>query len=528
MINKILIFLSIMTIGIAQVHTSRSFRDLLPNFDEETQPVVDETSEPFSALNTIALEATIDPDTYIVGPGDVLAMNLISADGVFTYSLLVSPTGEVLIPAIGTVSVDHLKLRQAITLIRRACLNKYQSASVYLTLMSIRQFKVLVIGTLQSPGFVKVSPLTRVSDVFDNLGEDIDRGSLSSRNIKLIRNEDAYHVDLLSYKMFGDIEKNPLVQMGDVIEIAPKTEEVGLYGGVLAPGSYEFVQNESLADLIKLAGGFTPNADPRKIEITRFVNDTDKVILNISDFEAASNTTLAPEDHIVVRLKRDYKRQDLVTIEGEVKFPGRYSIDVGKTTIREIIDRAGSFSARADQSKITVNNKYISELVDPEIKRIMLIPYEDLSDAEKSYLKARSRTTKGQISSASGNFTQSLMDFPLQREDIVSIPALQEYVEVLGGVLHPGRYPLIAGYTYSDYINQAGGVTSTATRKKYILKNSTGQRIPIRPNIQIENGDVIFIAEKLEYNKWERFKDIMAIGGQMAAVIIVIQTAILR
>ncbi|NOZ08922.1 MAG: hypothetical protein GXO91_08635 [FCB group bacterium] len=527
MINKLMILLSFATFAVCQVYGSASLQDLLPDLkDSETAP--EENVSTLPLISETALEATIDPETYIVGPGDEFAMNLISSDGVFTYSLLISPTGDVLIPAIGTVSVDHLKLKQAIELIRQSCLKKYANASVYLTLIAIRQFKVLVIGTLESPGFVTVTPLTRVSDIFDNLGDNIDRELLSSRNIKLLRDNDVYPVDLMKYKMFGDTMQNPQVQMGDIIEIGMKTEEVGIFGGVLLPGTYEFVKNESLESLIKLAGGFTPNADPGKIEITRFVNDTDKVILNISTADAFAGTILAPEDHIVVRLKRDYKRQDLVTVEGEVKFPGRYSIDVGKTTIREIINRAGGFSSRADQSKITVNNEYISALIDPEIERIQLIPYEDLSDAEKSYLKARSRVKKGKISSASEDFTRILMEFPLQREDVVSIPALQEYVEVLGAVLHPGRFPLVPGYTYNDYVSQAGGVTSTATRKKYIIKNSTGQRIPLRQDVRIDNGDVIFIAEKLEYNKWERFKDIMAIGGQMAAIIIVIQTAILR
>jgi hypothetical protein len=55
-----------------------------------------------------------------------------------------------------------------------------------------------------------------------------------------------------------------------------------------------------------------------------------------------------------------------------------------------------------------------------------------------------------------------------------------------------------------------------------------GQRLTIEENSIIENGDVIFIAEKLDYNRWTRFREIMTVGGQMAAIIIVIQNAIVN
>ena len=41
----------------------------------------------------------------------------------------------------------------------------------------------------------------------------------------------------------------------------------------------------------------------------------------------------------------------------------------------------------------------------------------------------------------------------------------------------------------------------------------------------IENGDVIFIEEKNEYNSWNRFKEIISILSQIATLIVVIQSA---
>ena len=41
---------------------------------------------------------------------------------------------------------------------------------------------------------------------------------------------------------------------------------------------------------------------------------------------------------------------------------------------------------------------------------------------------------------------------------------------------------------------------------------------------KIENGDIIFIAEKVEYSRWDRFKEIMSVLGQMATLVVAIQS----
>ena len=280
-----------------------------------------------------------------------------------------------------------------------------------------------------------------------------------------------------------------------------------------------------LDQLISLLGGFTKNADINNIEITRFISDTEKKIININNHKQIADLYIKDEDHVIIRYKQDYKRQDLVTVNGEVKYPGLYSISHNATTIKEIIDKCGGLSSKADLSKITINNNYISNFEDPELNRINLIPEQYRSDEEKSYIKARSRSAKGSINSSDINFTDRIMSFTLNRNDIITIPEAIDYIEVLGGVYYPGRYPFYDNYSLDDYINLAGGYTKTARNKKYIVKNSNGQRIPFNKKINIENGDIIFVAEKIEYNVWERFKEIISVLGQLATLAVVIQSA---
>ena len=61
-----------------------------------------------------------------------------------------------------------------------------------------------------------------------------------------------------------------MLMQGDVIELQLEENYVGLYGGVKLPGRYEIVYNETLDDLISLAGGFTKNADINNVEIMQY------------------------------------------------------------------------------------------------------------------------------------------------------------------------------------------------------------------------------------------------------------------
>jgi protein involved in polysaccharide export with SLBB domain len=300
---------------------------------------------------------------------------------------------------------------------------------------------------------------------------------------------------------------------------------VGVFGGIKIPGDYEFVRGESLSHIIKLAGGLRPDADPNKIQITRFTSPTEKYSFSTRMVDA-DTTILSPEDHIMIRYEKDYKRQDVVYILGEVKYPGVYAIKVGNTTIGQVLEKAGGYTSKADKTKLFINNTSIEKIPDREKNRILIIPEENRSAEERAYIKARMLTRKGTIKSTSLEHAQILLNLNVTKNDNINIPENFNYIEVLGAVLKPGRYPFLSKLAYGDYVELAGGLTETSTRKRFIIKAGTGQRLLIRKMIPIENGDTIFIPDKLEYNRWIFLKDILTALGNVAAVIVVIQSAI--
>ena len=516
------------------------------------------------AQSLVILDQPVDPNLYLVGPGDQFRVNIISSNEAFNYSLTVSPTGEILIPAVAIVPVYGLTLRQAIKAMEKTVKEWNQNVKIYITLEQIREFKVKVIGQLKQPGLYTVTPMTRVSDLYQMIMEQysaemekdeeslMERGTgetdrsmmydqksqiadlyerkmrvpeeekeyqeLSNRNLVLIRKQDSIKIDLARFGISGKNDHNPYLQQEDILVIPLRRHLIGIYGGVKIPGKYEYVFGEFLSDLIQIAGGLRPNADPEKIEITRYNGPTDKFSFTV-EFQESKDVQLNPEDHVMLQYAKQYKRQEIVYITGEVVHPGVYSIFPGQTTIGNIFAKASGYTDRSDSSKITINNRDIYEIPDRELERILLIPEENRSSSERAYIKARMMTQKGALETNSIIQAQYIKDFLVAKNDIIHVPENFDYVEILGAVKRPGRYPFIQSYLYDNYIEIAGGITSNATRNKFVIKAGTGQRLPAKNKTKIDTGDIIFIAEKMEYNKWIVLKDVLATASQIAVLL---------
>ena len=496
------------------------------------------------SINTHLMDTPIDKNQYLIGPGDQFQVNIISSSEVSTFKLVVSPSGEILIPSVGVIQVFNLSLNEAITAMTAAIHNWNQTANIHITLSQIREFKIKVIGHLRKPGLYTATPVSRVSDIYEIImdkhlekielkdeskSDQEDSGEmeyldLSHRNIKIVRNSDSLKIDLVKFGSTGEDKYNPFIHQGDILIIPVKQHMINIFGGIKIPGEYEYVDDESLYEFIKLAGGLRPDADPTKIEITRFKTFSEKYTFFI-EYKNSKTIKIEPEDHIMVRYEKDYKRQDIVYITGEIHFPGVYAIEEG-ATLNNVLNRAGGFTNKADPTKIRINNKSIEVIPDRERKRILLIPEENRSPSERAYIKARALTKRGSIESNSRTQMETLLNFILVNNDNIFIPEDYKYIEVLGGVVKPGRYPFYDGKLVNDYILLAGGKTKTSTRNTFIIKAGTGQRLPAKKDVILENGDTIFIADKMEYNKWIILKDTLATLGQVAALIVVIQNAI--
>ena len=87
----------------------------------------------------ISQDREIDPDKYIVGPGDVMQL-YVWGEFDLSYMLQVDPEGHVIIPTVGAFDVSGMTLTEAKALALDAALDKYPGVDVTINLASMRFF----------------------------------------------------------------------------------------------------------------------------------------------------------------------------------------------------------------------------------------------------------------------------------------------------------------------------------------------------------------------------------------------------
>jgi hypothetical protein len=143
--------------------------------------------------------------------------------------------------------------------------------------------------------------------------------------------------------ILGDITQNKTLKPFDRILI-PKNinftigKFITLTGEVLIPGNY-LINNSSVRDIIKRAGGFSPSAFPNGVQIFR---DSLQIAWTNLDFP------LTPNDSIYVPTKTN-----TVKILGAVNNEGYYTFNK-KLSLKQYIESAGGFTVYANRKDVVV------------------------------------------------------------------------------------------------------------------------------------------------------------------------------
>ncbi len=529
-----------------------------------------------STVPSIPLEHPVDDRQYIVGPGDILKI-IIGNRLESTYNVKITPEGTLIIPTIGEIDLSGMVLADAKKKIHEKIKTKYLDDDITITLSEIRSFKVTVSGSVVFPGLVIVNAMDRVSDAIflsggfieedetipenvpenksavrkpvpekaktDKAAESISETEespqiASKRNIIVKRRDGSIlGADFLKYQLCGDLETNPYLVDGDVIIVPTKVEkvgEIGIFGAVRTPDTFEFVPGDCVGGILEMAHGFTIDADSGRIELVRFVDNkskTENILLTLDTEENKQKTLnflLKPDDRLFVQHIPQYHRKRLVEIKGEVLFPNKYPLSEEAKTLSDVIKLAGGFTPRASLNNAYVIRRSLKNLEDPEYNRLMDIEVMQMTEMEREYYKTKSRERAGKVAV---NFTELFEnhkqneDIILKDNDFIFIPAKEMTVNVTGQVVTPGLFQHVAGENMSYYIKEAGGYNWNARKNKVrVIKAKTGEWMKPR-STKIEEGDTIFVPENPEINWWKVSKDVIAAAAQFATIYLVIERA---
>ncbi|GAH61722.1 unnamed protein product, partial [marine sediment metagenome] len=162
----------------------------------------------------------------------------------------------------------------------------------------------------------------------------------------------------------GDPEENMSLEDSDRVMIySYETMETKPYvtieGLIKRPGTYQLAENITLEDLILLAGGLRPDAYKVEAVIARMGPGAEEegqrkvatiVVPVPSDFAIIPDedkTPLETYDKIVIRNLPEWEPSSVVSVEGQVKYPGSYSLEVKEERISSIARRVGGFKKEA-------------------------------------------------------------------------------------------------------------------------------------------------------------------------------------
>ncbi len=292
-----------------------------------------------------AQEQVIDPDTYIIGPGDKFTLNILTAENI-NMTLLVSPTGELLIPSVGVIAVAGKPLSNVITEVEQFIIQEaYLNAKVNLSLLTLRNFKIQITGAVNIPGFYIVNPTTRLHEII----EYADGFHQFAREFDIVikhMDDSNSSIDFFNYWSDGDLEHNPTFLEGDVIRIPfgdIKSEGIVIRGSVDNRG-YDIIKSgETLERYLWRRTKFNENASLDDIVITRKGNNG--LEFNSISLEQFSTTILQAGDIIDILSERG------VMVNGFVQAPGGYKYNSGFLA-GDYISMAGGNSIEGDPEKV--------------------------------------------------------------------------------------------------------------------------------------------------------------------------------
>ncbi|MCD6170708.1 MAG: SLBB domain-containing protein [Candidatus Latescibacteria bacterium] len=483
-----------------------------------------------------AFDKEIDPAEYTIGPGDEFTIYLWGQLDT-PQILAVNPEGKLLVPYVGPIAVCGMTLAGAKERIVQRVKERYPNVDVSVELSNLRKFRLFVAGRVGAPGSYTAFATDRAFDVIER-AKGLASGA-SRRNIRIYRRDgEVLTVDLERFLRLGDLKANPHVKMGDVLYIPFRRESVAILGPVNAPGEYEFKPGEGLKELLELAGGLRSDAQLTGVEVIRFEEDgkTRKCItIDLRQILGAKENPgeqfpLQPDDQIFIRPIPQWHLKRLVRIDGEVKYPGLYVIEEGKTTLSQIIEKAGGFTKDALLDKAEVVRWEASRTPDPEFERLKAMAavqggLQEMTPQEYEYFKVKSRERRGTMSVdfrklfVEGDLSE---DIVLKHGDFIRIPRKWETVTVSGQVKRPGLLPYEAGKGPGFYIEQAGGYSWNANKRgTRVIKGKTGLWLKPEKIEHLEPGDAIFVPENPRRDWWQLARDTSTILGQLATFIIV-------
>jgi polysaccharide export outer membrane protein len=242
---------------------------------------------------------------------------------------------------------------------------------------------------------------------------------------------------------------------------------VAITGAVKQSGRVAYRDGMTLRDLVLLAGGLDESAYLEEAEIARLPENraagaTAKTIrvrldstyrfgaASTGSTNAAGEVPLQPDDQVLILRQPDWVPPRTVVLSGEVRFPGRYTLERHGERLSALLRRAGGLTPNADSSGIAFKRARDG------VGRIGV----DLPRALRE--------------------PRAVDNLVLQDGDSIYIPPYSGIVSVAGAVNAPMAVAYVRGANLDYYVRAAGGPTRAGDMARAYVTNASGRVETVR------------------------------------------------
>ncbi len=409
--------------------------------------------------------------------------------------------------------------------------------------------RVTVNGAVYRPAEYSLEPQMRVKDLIIKAG-GLKKDAFLNRAILYRLNNDNSN-SVIELNLFdtikGDSLSNIYLHSDDVLNITSENDlkeikYVEISGEVNVPSVYDFSENMTVEDLIIKSGGFKESASISKVEVSRrnFENVYGVVSENFEfdisrDLKVSNNLNtfkLRPFDHVRVRKSSNFIPDQVIKMDGELVYPGEFSIKTKSDKISDLVLRAGgitrfgfpegaalyrfrgkkniqveSDSIKLNKLKLLLSNynktKFSINKLDSSYSQSIKEMIDKLSNSTNVSKVNIDSSTNVSLENRSNRFTGeyiinndyrldpnydkiginlikalknpgSLSDLIVKDGDILFVPSKLETVSIKGAVFQNLSTRYIPGKTLRYYISSSGGVLFNADRSKIYVSYANG------------------------------------------------------
>lgn len=403
--------------------------------------------------------------------------------------------------------------------------------------------RVDVQGAVYRPGAYQLSDNIRTVSQLLKKAEGLKGDAFTNRALLYREREDLTR-EVLSLDLkaiLSGTAEEVLLQKNDSLHVSSihDIKDIGtvtVEGEVTAPGTFAFIENMTIEDLIIQAGGLLESASTVKIDVSRRIKNQTSLeqpdsigqiyTLTFKDgyaVEGQKDFVLQSYDHVVVRRSPGYFAQTTVTVSGEVIFPGTYVMTHKTERISDLVKKAGGVSSWAYIKGARLQRK----MNEDEKRRVesaldFLDSAKDSIDVDK--INANNSYYVGiDLTKALGN-PGSDADLVLREGDELIVPEYVNTVKISGNVMYPNTVTYDPSFRVKDYVEMAGGYGYHSKKSKayVIYMNGTVKRARRFSTGVIEPGCEVVIPQKRQ--KDSNLSEILSIATTSSSVATMLAT----